>query len=287
MSARSPLGKGLSALFPELAGNGADRPAYILCGIEELTPNRFQPRKEFAREELEQLVASIKKDGVIQPIIVRRIEGTYEIIAGERRWRAAQAAGLKEVPVIVRTADDRELAELSLIENLQREDLNPIEEGEAYTTLVEHFGMTHDEIARRVGKDRSTVANTIRLLKLPPEIKKALMERRITAGHARSLLSLDKTSDQLALLRQIISRSLSVRECERIVKKKQQHPPVKAEDINHLKELERHLADALSTTVRIRGNEKGGSIEIRYSSSNQLQLLVDLLLSTTTGRNYL
>ena len=185
MPPKHSLGKGLGAMFPDLLNNIGDKPAFILCGIEELTPNRFQPRRAFNDADQHELVASVRKSGIIQPIVVRKSENGYEIIAGERRWRAAQAAGLKEVPIIIRTADDRELAELSLVENIQREALNPVEEADAYQTLITRFSLSQEEIAIRVGKDRSTIANTVRLLKLPEEVKKALIGKAITAGHAQ------------------------------------------------------------------------------------------------------
>jgi len=190
MPPKHSLGKGLGAMFPDLLNNIGDKPAFILCGIEELTPNRFQPRRAFNDADQSELVASVRKSGIIQPIVVRKSENGYEIIAGERRWRAAQAAGLKDVPIIIRTADDRELAELSLVENIQREALNPVEEADAYQTLLTRFSLSQEEIAARVGKDRSTIANTVRLLKLPDAVKKALIAKGITAGHARALLAL-------------------------------------------------------------------------------------------------
>ena len=200
MPPKHSLGKGLGAMFPDLLNNIGDKPAFILCGIEELTPNRFQPRRAFNDADQNELVASVRKSGIIQPIVVRKSENGYEIIAGERRWRAAQAAGLKEVPIIIRTADDRELAELSLIENIQREALNPVEEADAYQTLMTRFSLSQEEIAARVGKDRSTIANTVRLLKLPEAVKKALIGKAITAGHARALLALDAPGEQIAAL---------------------------------------------------------------------------------------
>ena len=167
MPPKDTLGKGLGAMFPDLLNHIGDRPSFVQCGIEELAPNRFQPRRNFNDDDQRELVASVKKSGIIQPIIVRKADNGYEIIAGERRWRAAQTAGLKEVPIIIRKAEDRDLAELSLIENLQREALNPIEEADAYQTLLNRFSLSQEEISTRVGKDRSTIANTIRLLKLP------------------------------------------------------------------------------------------------------------------------
>jgi ParB family chromosome partitioning protein len=210
MPPKNSLGRGLGAMFPDLLNNIGDRPAFVQCGIEELTPNRFQPRRDFNDEDQKELVASVKKSGIIQPIIVRKAERGYEIIAGERRWRAAQAAGLKEVPIIIRKAEDRDLAELSLIENIQREALNPMEEADAYQTLLTRFSLSQEEISARVGKDRSTIANTVRLLKLPDAAKKALIGKQITAGHARALLALDLPGEQLGALKIIQKKELNV-----------------------------------------------------------------------------
>ncbi len=283
MASKVTLGKGLGALFPDLAQDMEGRPSFILCGIEKIIPNRFQPRKEFPAGEQKQLVASIKKSGIIQPIIVRKIDQGYEIIAGERRWRAAQEAGLKEIPVIIRGAEDIDIAELSLIENLQRESLNPIEEADAYQTLTERFGLSQDDIASRVGKDRSTVTNTLRLLKLPAEAKKALIAKSITSGHARSLLSLDDQAQQLRTLKAIIEKNLSVREAERITQnlKKQQvqvKPPKKDP---FLKDVEKQLTNQLLTQVSIRKGKKTGMIEIRFASPEEMNRLIQLLLNAT------
>ncbi|MBN2569710.1 MAG: ParB/RepB/Spo0J family partition protein, partial [Deltaproteobacteria bacterium] len=165
MQKKSPLGRGLGAIFTDLIEDADRETDFSTCGIEELIPNRFQPRKEFDGDELDNLIASIKQKGIIQPIVVRKADAGYEIIAGERRWRAAQIAGLKDVPIIIRKADDVDIAELSLIENIQREELNPVEEANAYQTLLKKFNLSQEEISSRVGKNRSTVANTLRLLR--------------------------------------------------------------------------------------------------------------------------
>ncbi|HPQ06183.1 MAG TPA: ParB/RepB/Spo0J family partition protein [Syntrophales bacterium] len=282
MSPKPTLGKGLGALFPDLAKNLDKRLDYLTVGIEELRPNRFQPRRDFKAEQQEGLVASVKKNGIIQPLVVRRLtEGGYEIIAGERRWRAAQEAGIKEVPVVIREAEDRDLAEISLIENLQREDLNPIEEGEAYATLMGRFGLTQEEIAARVGKDRSTVANTLRLLKLPPEVKKALVEKKISTGHARALLALPEPSDQLRALRVVQNRSLTVRGTERLVRlmseaKREKGGERKREP--YFQDLEKRLTERFLAPVRLRGRDGSGRIEILFSSVEELDRLLGLLL---------
>jgi ParB family chromosome partitioning protein len=279
MPPKQSLGKGLGAMFPDLMNNVGDRPNFILCGIEELTPNRFQPRRDFNDEDLRDLIASVKKSGIIQPIICRKSETGYEIIAGERRWRAAQAGGLKEVPIVIRSASDRDLAELALIENIQRAALNPVEEADAYRVLMTQFSLSQEDIALRVGKDRSTVANTVRLLKLPEAVKKALVEKEITAGHARALLALEQSGDQLGALKIIRQRGLNVRHTERLIQNLKKAPAKKgtARKDPYLADLERELSSHLMTAVTIRAGKKSGAIEIRYGSSDELNRLARLL----------
>jgi ParB family chromosome partitioning protein len=279
MPPKQSLGRGLGALFPNLLNNIGDKPAFILCGIEELSPNRFQPRRAFNDEDQKQLVASVKKSGIIQPIIVRKAENGYEIIAGERRWRAAQAAGLKEIPVVIRSAEDRDVAELSLIENIQREALNPIEEANAYQTLMTRFFLSQEEISARVGKDRSTVANTIRLLKLPEALKKALIGKAITAGHARALLALDLPGEQIGALKVIEKKGLNVRDTERLIQSLKKAPVRKKSSRKDpfLTDLERELSSLLLAPVQIRAGKRSGTIEIRYANEEDLNRLVLLL----------
>lgn len=280
MAIKPSLGRGLEAIFPDLVADMEEKPHLITCGIEELTPNRFQPRKDFGDREQRELVASIRKSGIIQPIVVRKNDSGYEIIAGERRWRAAQEAGLKDVPIVIRNASDVEAAELSLIENLQREGLNPLEEAKAYQTLVEIFGQTHESIAARIGKDRSTVANMVRLLKLPETIQLALAERKITAGHARAILSLESAREQTGVLATILKKNLNVRETEKLiqaVKTPQKGEKPVSKEI-YLVELEKQLARLYMTKVEIRKKSRKGCIEIRFSSTEELGRLVELLL---------
>jgi ParB family chromosome partitioning protein len=280
MPPKQSLGKGLGAMFPNLLNNIGDKPAFVLCGIEELTPNRFQPRRDFNDDGQRELIASVKKSGIIQPIIVRKSENGYEIIAGERRWRAAQAAGLKEVPVVIRSAEDRDLAELSLIENIQREALNPIEEADAYQTLMTRFSLSQEEISTRVGKDRSTVANTVRLLKLPEAVKKALIGKSITAGHARALLALDLPGDQIGALKIVQRKGLNVRDTERLIQNLKKTPAraKTARKDPYLADLERELSSRLLAAVQIRAGKKAGTIEIRYTTGEELNRLARLLL---------
>jgi ParB family chromosome partitioning protein len=277
------LGKGLGAIFPNLLNDLGDKPSFVMCGIEELSPNRFQPRKAFPEKEQRELVASIQKSGIIQPIIVRKTDNGYEIIAGERRWRAAQQACLQEVPVIIRGAEDQEIAELSLIENLQRESLNPIEEAEAYQTLIQKFGVLPEALASRVGKDRSTVANTLRLLKLPGEVKKAVTTKAISGGHARALLAFDAPAEQLEALKVIMARNLSVRETERLVAhlRKAVAKETKITKKNkYIMDMEKTLTDRLLAAVRIQQGQKSGTIEIRFSSLDELNRLFRRLADT-------
>src|SRR4030065_2406229 len=224
MAQKNALGKGLGAIFPDLINDLDKKKPVLSCGIEELRPNRYQPRKNFNDSKQKQLVASIKTSGIIQPIVVRKSDKGYEIIAGERRWRAAQAAGLKDVPIVIRDATDMETAEISLIENIQREELNPLEEAAADITLNEKFKISQEEISIRVGKDRSTITNTIRLIKLPAKIKAALIERKISAGHARCLLACTSTEEQIAALDVILKKELNVRETERLIQKIKRRP---------------------------------------------------------------
>jgi ParB family chromosome partitioning protein len=286
MPPKSSLGKGLGAMFPDLLNDISARPSFIMCGIEELTPNRFQSRKEFSDQEQKRLVTSIKKNGIIQPIVVRRSGSAYEIIAGERRWRAAQEAGLKEVPIIVRDAEDSQAAELSLIENVQREGLNSLDEAEAYRTLMSTFGMSQEELSARVGKDRSTIANTIRLLKLPAEIKKALIGKTISAGHARALLMVDTPGEQIKVLNIILNKTLSVRETENLIQRLTKKPAKKsaAKKDPVLRDLEKELSSLFMTAIHIRQQKNKGSIEIKFNTAEELHRLVALLMNLTENK---
>lgn len=285
MAKKESLGRGLGALFSDLAEDGGDRSRFQFCAIEALKPNRFQPRRHFDPEEQKGLVESIRETGILQPILVRKDGNAFEIIAGERRWRAAQKAGLKSVPVVVRDVDDRQLAELTLVENLQREDLNPVEEAEGYRILQERFRLSQEEIAGRVGKERSTVANTLRLLKLPPAIRDGLVRKDISAGHARALLALSSEKLQQEAYRRIRERNLNVRQAEALVrrlekeKKEKEHPSSSPSPIEN---LESELSRRLLTRVRIRtGKRKGGRIEIRFHDNEDLRRLLERILGGT------
>jgi ParB family transcriptional regulator, chromosome partitioning protein len=281
MAQKNVLGKGLGAIFPDLLNDFDKKKSVFSCGIEELQPNRYQPRKNFNDSTQNQLIASIKSTGIIQPIVVRKLDKGYEIIAGERRWRAAQAAGLKDVPIVIREATDMQAAEMSLIENIQREELNPLEEANAYVTLIETFKLSQEEISSRAGKDRSTIANTIRLLKLPAKVKAALVEKKISSGHARSLLSCSSIEEQMEALALILKKDLNVRETERLIHKTKNRPANKqqiSKKDRFLNDLEQALSAKLMAKVQIKGSAKKGFIEIRYTSMDELNRLSGLML---------
>jgi ParB family chromosome partitioning protein len=283
---RPALGKGLSALIPDVPEPTRSGPLEV--DIDLLAPNPQQPRLTMDDAKLEELSASIKANGVIQPILVRRTGNTYRIIAGERRWRAAQKAGLQRVPVVVRdVADgDKQLLELALIENLQREGLNPIDEALAYQRLTAEFSLTQEQIAAAVGKDRSSIANFMRLLKLPEEVRADLASGALSTGHARALLALPDAAAQRHGAREAIARRLSVRETEALVKKLSTPkartstgaaPPV-ASDV-HTRAAEDRMRFALGTKVRIIRRGTGGRIEIDFGSENELNRIFEVLTS--------
>jgi ParB family chromosome partitioning protein len=280
MTQKSSLGKGLGAMFPDLLGKLSEKDTFIMCGIEELFPNRFQSRKVFHPKDLDDLAGSIRESGIIQPIVARKAEGGYEIIAGERRWRAAQKVGLKEVPVLLRDAKDIDAAVLSLIENILRSDLNPLEEAEHYQVLMQKFSLSQEEVSLKAGKDRSTIANAVRLLRLPAEIRKALAEKTLSAGHARALLSLNTEAEQMQAFRQVVKRGLNVRETESLIKRLKKDRPavVKSKKPTEIIDVEDMLAKKLMTRVHVKPGKKGGVIEILFSSPPDLNRLVRLLL---------
>jgi ParB family chromosome partitioning protein len=280
---RVALGKGLGALLPEFGQ--AEPKTLLYCGIEEIIPNRSQPRKHFDEAKLQELAESIKEKGILEPLIVRRVDQGYELIVGERRWRAAQKAGLKEVPVMVKEAQGREVLEISLIENLQREDLNPIEAAEAFKHLIEAFNISQEDLSKRIGKDRTTITNTLRLLKLPLEVRNQLLQNRITSGHARALLSLENKEKQKELCALIIKKGLSVREAEAIAKRWSEKPkkpiaPVKKQgDLeSQLSSLQDSMRTYLGTKVHIAQKGKKGKIEIEYYSFEDLERVVEAIL---------
>ncbi len=276
MVKKTGLGRGMAALLEVVADEGA---SYFSCPIEEIKPNSEQPRKKFAVEKLEELAASIREKGIIQPLVVRKMLDHYEIIAGERRWRAAQKAGLREVPVVIQDVSDDAALEIALIENIQREDLNVIEQAEAFHSLIEKFHLSQEEMARRVGKDRSTVANSLRLLKLPSAIKNDILDERLTMGHARAILSLE-TNDLMEQARQeILAKHLSVRETESLVKRLKSKRPVRQKPLPapEITAVVDNLKRRFMTKVAIRQSGKGGKVEISFSSMDELTRIVDIL----------
>ena len=283
MEKRPALGKGLSALIPDAP---APRVSPVEIEIDRLAPSDFQPRVAMDDARLGELAQSIRSNGVIQPIVVRRVGDRFQIIAGERRWRAARLAGLARVPVVVRevvAGQEQSLLEMALIENIQREDLNPIDAALAYRRLAEEFHLTQEAIATAVGKDRASVANTLRLLKLPEEIRQEVSSGRLSMGHARALLALEDEGEQRRMARDIIARSLSVRETEAHVKKiaegsrPKEHVEAKPADV-HTRAAEDKLRLALGTRVRIKRRGDKGRIEIDFVSEDELIRIYDQLL---------
>ncbi len=275
MKSKSRLGRGIDAIFADSVQE--DGTLVVEIPVDEIYPNPIQPRKSFDEKTIAELAASIKSHGLISPILVRRTNTRYEIIAGERRFQACKLAGIQKIPSIVRDIPDAEAFKISLIENLQREDLNPMEESEAYYTLKEQFGLTHQEIADAVLKDRSTVTNSMRLIHLPEEVKQALREGMITTGHARAILMVESENSQLALLNRIVSQSLSVRETERFASgmdnKDKKKKGVKKADpyFDHLSTL---LSEKLSAKVICDWRKRKGKIVINVSSRDELSRIV-------------
>ena len=278
---RPALGRGLSALIPETP----ERPAAPMeLDLDLLTPNRYQPRGDVEDPKLDELARSIAASGVIQPILVRQIAaGAYEIVAGERRWRAAQRAGLLRIPVVVRDVPEEKLLELALAENIQREDLNPIEEATAYKRLADEYHLTQDEMGAAVGKDRSSVANYVRLLNLPAEVRAGVAAGSLSMGHARALLGLPDAAAQRGAAREVVARDLSVRETEALVRKLtgvtggSPRPATPAQTDVHTRAAEEKLRFGLGTRVRIVRKGKSGRIEIEFTSEAELQRLYERL----------
>jgi ParB family chromosome partitioning protein len=280
---RKALGKGLAALLPEASAPPVGE-RLLEVAPDRIDPNPHQPRQHIDPGRLAELAKSMTEQGVVQPLVVRRLGSRYQLIAGERRWRAAQQAGLEKLPVIVREATDGELLEIALVENIQREELNPIEEASAYRRLITDLGYSQEQVASRVGKDRSTVANVLRLLRLPREIRALIAGQKLSPGHARPLLSLNDPEAQTLIARQIVEKGLSVREVERRVKFASQPPKSggrSARSDPNTREAEGQLERALGTRVRIRrkgARGRQGQIEIEFHSEEELQRIYEAVV---------
>ncbi len=276
------LGRGLDALIPDTESFENSSKEYFQCDIELIRPNRFQPRLLFPEDELEELSSSIKKQGIIQPLLVKKNNSGYELITGERRLRAAKMAGLNRVPVIIKSISDSEMLEMSIVENIQRENLNPIEEAEAYNRLATEFNLTQDQVARRVGKSRPAVANFLRLLQLPEQIKASIMDGTLSMGHARALLGAETSAQQRAVWQVVVSKGLSVRETENLVKrlkskkKTPKNSPSSSEKI-YLSALADELSLQFGTKVQIKRNGQKGKVEIQFYNDDDLDRLISIL----------
>jgi len=276
------LGKGLDALIPDIE-SVEDRPRdYFFCEADLISPNRYQPRLQFPEDELKELCNSIKTQGILQPLLVRKNDIGYELIAGERRLRAAKMSGLSRVPVVIKNISDAELLEMSIVENIQREDFNPLEEAEAYHRLITEFDLTQDQAAMRVGKSRSAVANFLRLRQLPDQIKANILDGTLSMGHARALLGVEVPSQQIVAWRAVVSKGLSVRETENLIKKlkagkkKPKGSRPSSEDI-YFTDLADNLSSYFGTKVVIKRSGQKGKVEIEFYNNNDLDRLMSLL----------
>ena len=284
MASQKGLGKGLGALLGDFEEISAEKSAYQLLPIYKVEPNPDQPRRDFDEEQLQALADSIGEHGIIQPLTVRQLSsGYHQIIAGERRWRAARIAGLSEVPVVVIEADDKKAMELALIENLQRQDLNPVEEALGYQTLMEDYGLTQEDAAKRVGKSRPAVANALRLLNLCPEVLEKVRTGELTAGHARAVLSLKSEKKQLAAAQKIIALGLSVRQAELLCRNMAKEPVAAPEEptlkVDYVAECEKQLSKHLGRGVKIVNGKRKGRFELEFYGQEDLQVLLDALMN--------
>lgn len=283
MSKRRGLGKGLEALIPPASPSRPAQPGIEEVAVDQISPNPHQPRQTINQEELQELANSIAEHGLIQPLVVTQVGTTYQLIAGERRWRASKLAGLTHVPVVVKETTPQQMLELAIVENIQRADLNPLEEAQAYAQLMEEFGLTQEAVAERVGKSRTAVANTVRLLNLPDRIKEDLAAGQISEGHARALLSLKKERDQLEVVAQIVGQGLNVRQTEVLVRRMlaredapKPRPPVLSP---HDKAMLERFGAKLGTKVELSRNEKDeGRLTIHFYSQEELQAIFEAIL---------
>jgi ParB family chromosome partitioning protein len=279
---RKALGRGLNALLRTV--ETAPAAGLTEVAVDQIDANPFQPRRTFSADKLKELADSIRSSGVVQPVLLRRADGRYQLIAGERRWRAARQAGLETIPAVVREIGDRDALELALTENLLREDLNPLEAAQGYTLLQQKHGLSHEEIAERLGLDRSTVTNTLRLLRLPSEVQQMIAEGTVSAGHARALLGLESAAAQMQLANSIVKEGLSVRQVENLVAARGAKPEKKKE-ADEAPKLDPNVRAAvlemertLGTRVKVHGDEKRGKIEISYFSAEDLNRIYELIV---------
>lgn len=280
------MGKGVGALFhtDDVIENVLENQNVVELKITEIEPNKNQPRRKFDEEKLAALAESVSEYGVLQPIVVKKLDtGFYQIIAGERRWRAARMAKLKKIPVVIKEFDERESMEIALIENLQREDLNPIEEAEGYKELMDNFQLTQEQLSQKLGKSRPAIANSLRLLSLPKEIRQYLIEGKLSSGHARALLSAETQEVQLAAAKKVIEEEMSVRQTEAYISQLQKTPSVKKknnqeEEIKrYLISLENNLSSVFGTKVKIHNNKNRGKIEIQYYSADDFDRIMSVI----------
>ncbi|MCF8070243.1 MAG: ParB/RepB/Spo0J family partition protein [Desulfobacterales bacterium] len=280
---KKALGRGLGSLIPGMESmEELSSRDYFQCDINMIRPNRYQPRVRFSEEDLESLSASIKEQGVIQPLLVRKEGNFYELIAGERRFRASQRAGLSQVPVVIKSISDAEMLEMSIVENIQRSDLNPIEEADAYHRLMTEFALTQDQTAVRVGKSRSAVANFLRIRQLPDRVKTSIMDGKLSMGHARAILGTGVKAQQIAVWRSIIAKGLSVRETEKLIKKlkdekTEDRPPRRSSEDLYFSDLAEELSRNFGTKVQIKRRGQRGSVQIEFYSNDDLDRLLGLL----------
>ena len=283
MASNKGLGRGLGALLGDFEEESREKTPYKLLPIQKVEPNRDQPRQDFDEEELEALAQSLAEHGIIQPLTVRELDsGYYQIIAGERRWRAARMAGLTEVPVVIMEADDQKVMELALIENLQRQDLNPVEEAMGYRALMDDFGLTQEDAAQRVGKSRPAVANALRLLNLPDAVLEKVRNGSLSAGHARALLSVKSEKKQLEIMQKVIALGLSVRQaellCKNVSRERAPEKPVTLA-VDYVSECEKQLSRHLGRGVKIINGKRKGRFELEFYDQDDLQVLIDTLMN--------
>lgn len=274
------LGRGLDALLPDIQDYDTSPRTFFYCDVQRIQPNRYQPRRRFDETELNELAESIKAQGIIQPLVVHQTAHGYELIAGERRLRAARLAGVEQVPVVLKEVQESDLLEMSLVENIQRENLNPIEEAEAYHRMMVDFGRTQEEVAEKVGKSRSAVANFLRLRQLPKPVVESVADGRLSMGHARALLSAGSTGQQLAAWRKVLAQGLSVRETERLVKRlktEQPVPPPGASSDIYFRDLAEDLSRRFGTKVQIQRRGKKGRVAIEFYSDADLERVLSML----------